>query len=109
MEGEAGAEDGYGFARNGGSIYEGLFLIGGDSVFSAEVSGKGRLFVKTTLEGETVASLDFDVPENTWEKVELKFSLPTPCVDCTYPVDFSLGLESQTEGRIRLCTLEMPD
>ena len=108
MEGEAGAEDGYGFARNGGSIYEGLFLVGGDSVFSAEVSGKGSLFVKTTLEGETVASLDFDVPENTWEKVELRFSLPTPCVDCTYPVDFSLGLESQTEGRIRLCTLEMP-
>ena len=101
MEGDAGAEVGFGFARNGGAIFEGLFLEYGDFVFSAEVSGKGSLFVKTTLEGGMVASEEFNIPEGTWEKVELRFSVPVPCVDCDNPLDYSLGLLSPSGAKIR--------
>ena len=107
MEGNAGAEVGHGFARDGGRIYEGLWLeYGRTYTFTAEVCGKGTLFVKTTLEDGTVVSREFNVRDGGWERLELKFSVPGPCSDCEYiPRDYSFGIESQGEAKIRNVSL----
>ena len=105
MEGDAGVGAGFGYARNGGAIFEGLFLEYGDFVFTAEVSGKGTLFVRPTLWGDKVAAVEFDVPGDNWERKELRFNIPTPCVDCDTPTDYSLGLESASSARIRNVSL----
>ena len=107
MEGNAGAEVGHGFARDGGRIYEGLYLeFGSTYTFTAEVSGEGTLFVKTTLEDGTVVSREFNVRDGGWERLELKFSVPGPCSDCEYiPRDYSFGIESQGEAKIRNVSL----
>ncbi|MBR4755517.1 MAG: hypothetical protein IK076_01090, partial [Bacteroidales bacterium] len=94
MEGDAGAEDSQGFARNGGSIYEGLYLAPGEYVFTAEVGGQGALFVRPTLGGEDVAVREFEVPGDGREKVELKFRIPSEG-------DYSLGLRSATQAGIK--------
>ena len=94
MEGNAGAEAGHGYVHNGGAIYESLRLESAAGyTFTAEVSGKGILFVRTTLENETVVSREFDIPEDGWESLELKFRVPE--------LDYSLGIESQDNAMIR--------
>lgn len=99
MEGDAGAEDSHGYARNGGSIYEGLYLTPGTYVFSAVVGGKGSLFVRPTLGGETVAVKEFEIPGNGLENTTLKFRV-------TVEGEYSLGLGSPSEARIDSAVLD---
>ena len=103
MEGDAGAENVHGFAKGGGRLYEGLHLeYGGRYTFIAEVSGKGTLFVRTTLENETVASKEFDIQGDGWKILELGFKVSLPCPDCdSIPLDYSLGIESHEQAMIR--------
>lgn len=46
MEGDAGEQDGSGYARGEGRLYEGLYLKKGRHVFTADVRSKGELFVE---------------------------------------------------------------
>ena len=69
MEGDAGEQDGSGYARGEGRLYEGLYLKKGRHVFTADVRSKGELFVENATNGQTVESLTFDTDEWTPRRI----------------------------------------
>lgn len=68
-EGDAGEQDGSGYARGEGRLYEGLYLKKGRHVFTADVRSKGELFVENATNGQTVESLAFDTDEWTPRRI----------------------------------------
>lgn len=56
-------QDGSGYARGEGRLYEGLYLKKGRHVFTADVRSKGELVVENATNGQTVESLTFDTDE----------------------------------------------
>lgn len=106
MEGKADAAVGYGYASDGGSIYEGLYLQPDAYVFTAEVCGSGSLFVKDLLSGEILYEKSFEAAPAAWEMVTLRFEVPAAA-------DLGLGLVSSKSAdgagnpgaRFRRCRL----
>ena len=91
MEGEAGEENGYGYARNGGRLYEGLYLIAGDYDFTAETMASGEMFVEDAESGAPVGAAA--IGTETWAPQTLRVRIPE---DGTY----YLGIRG-TDARIR--------
>ncbi len=101
MEGEAGAEVGSGFVRNGGHLYEGLHLPAGKYSFTAEVRGDGSLSV--IPEGSSGGTVrEFNAPGEAWTAVELPFEVDAEG-------DFNLGVKSSSEAFIRKVNLIKPE
>ena len=91
MEGDAGEENGYGYARNGGRLYEGLYLTAGDYDFAAEAQSSGEMFVENATTGETIGVSSFETGE--WTPQTLSVRIPE---DGTY----YLGVRG-SDARIR--------
>ena len=95
LSGDAGAADGYGFARNGGSIMQGLYLSGNSISFQASVSGKGRMVIISGDSGSVLAEMPFDT--DGWD-------LKTLSARIAPRRDYFLGIIGE-DGRIKGCRL----
>jgi len=100
MEGDANADAKslYAFARNGGTIWQGLQPSAGSHEFSAAVCGEGVLEVRDRLTGDVISSKTFKSADGEWENVVIKFSLPkaTECM---------CGLRSESSAKMKNCVL----
>lgn len=74
MEGEAGEENGYGYARHGGRLYEGLYLPAGDYDFAAETMASGEMFVENAESGEPAGTAAIET--ETWAPQTLRVRIP---------------------------------
>ena len=99
MEGDAGEQDGSGYARGEGRLYEGLYLKKGRHVFTADVRSKGELFVENATNGQTVESLAFDTDE--WAPRRI-------VIDVVADDTYYLGIKGP-DARIRNAVLDRPD
>ena len=99
MEGDAGEQDGSGYARGEGRLYEGLYLKKGRHVFTADVRSKGELFVENATNGQTVESLTFDTDEWTPRRI---------VIDAVADDTYYLGIKGP-DARIRNAVLDRPD
>lgn len=99
LDGEAGASDGSGFVRRGGSISQGLYVNAGGRTFKAEVQGTGTIFVARSFDGGCVATQEFCFESDDWTTITLPFTLDSS-TECL------LGLKSDESARIRSCSLE---
>lgn len=72
MEGTAGARDGYGYAEDGGSLYEGLYLRKGRHTFTADVHSTGELFVRRAGDGRTLKSVKFKARDWTPQTITVE-------------------------------------
>lgn len=96
MSGDAGAAVGAGYARNGGSFYQGLYVQSGKRVFSAEVRGAGFVFVADSATGEPVVFQEFSSED--WIPVVLPFSIDSSSECC-------LGIKAREHSEIRKCNI----
>jgi len=95
MFGKANAVRGYAYAKDGGSIVEGLYLKPGRYTFSAEVSGNGELVARKVLEDCDIAASQF--AEEDWTEFSLTFTIEEE-------EDVFLGLRG-SESKMRNCSL----
>lgn len=96
MQGESGVENKCGYAKNGGFLFEGLYLKKGDYKFTAEVRGTGSVETIVSLTGKEIAKKQFT--GNDWKKVTVNFTV-TDDSDC------QLGVRGN-DANVRNCTIE---
>ncbi|MBQ6087603.1 MAG: hypothetical protein IJK96_06055 [Bacteroidales bacterium] len=94
VRGDAGAEIGYGYARDGGSVMQGLYLTGGRVRFNAQVRGKGSLQIVRSADGTVFADSAFDSED--WKDAVIETAVPEG--------DYFLGITGEN-GYIRRCAL----
>ncbi|MGN0201422.1 MAG: hypothetical protein ACI399_00770 [Candidatus Cryptobacteroides sp.] len=99
-EGDSGAGAGFGYARAGGSLTQGLYLPAGQFVFEAEVRGTGTLEVKDALGGKRIARQGFCFESDEWTRLALVFRTAS-AADCL------LGLGASEDAHIRACSIEI--
>lgn len=75
MGGDADASDGFAYARNGGSFWQGLYIRSGAHTISAMVRGTGSLEVRDAVSGKTYASQAFCFESEDWTTLTLDFIL----------------------------------
>ncbi|MGN1215218.1 MAG: hypothetical protein ACI4TJ_03125, partial [Candidatus Cryptobacteroides sp.] len=98
-QGDAGTGDGFGYARNGGSMMQGLYLQGGTYVLQADVRGTGAIEVKDSMTGKSIARQDFCFQSDDWTKLSLSFELDSAS-DCL------LGIGTSEDATFRNCRIE---
>lgn len=94
MQGDANAVKGYGYANNGGTIWEGLYLAKGTYTFTAETDGNGSLQVCDLNTGKQVADQAF--ANSGWGSAAVTFTIDADG-------DYSLGLKGGTSAKMRNC------
>jgi hypothetical protein len=94
--GDASVKDGCGYASNGGSLCEGLYLNNGDYIYVAEVKGSGELQVIGTADSRVVATLKFNAAD--WQKRTLNFTIPATG-------DYFLGVKGN-DAAVRSCAVD---
>jgi hypothetical protein len=97
MSGEAGVEDGYGYARNGGKLFEGLYLNKSKFALKVQVRGNGRLFVIKSADTTVVYSEKVSSAE--WSDV-------SATLDITAPSDYQIGIDGDNIN-IRSCNIDV--
>ena len=97
-EGDAGAKNGYGFARGGGALLQGIYLTEGKHVIEAEVRGTGVLEARDALSGKCLARQGFCFESEDWTRLSITFETAAPA-DCL------IGLGASEEASVRNCKL----
>jgi len=101
----ANGSDHYGLLTGKSSLYQGLYLPAGKHTFTATTGlteGKGRLFVRNVITGETVGT--YDIPAGEGKELSFTFTL-------TAPASLYLGAELTETGRLTLdnCNISSSD
>jgi len=94
--GNAGAAKGEGYVREGGRLFEGLYLNKGKITFTADVKGEGCLEVISVKDSRTIATLDFNSVD--WKQQMLNVTIPDTG-------DYYVGL-SGTDVCVRKCDIQ---
>ena len=97
-EGDAGVKNGYGFARGGGALLQGIYLTEGKHVIEAEVRGTGVLEARDALSGKCLARQGFCFESEDWTRLSITFETTT-AADCL------IGLGASEEASVRNCKL----